>query len=296
MIIKKTLIAALALLFIAVTGCKKSGADQETILKGTTTIVVDESILPIVEDQVAVFESKYNAKIKLISLSESECINSITSGKEKIVILTRKLNKQEEKIIYQNKITPRQTQFATDGIAFICNKNNKDSLISIAELTDFLHQKPSKIKKLVFDNPNSSTVRYLKNKAGLNEMPQKNIFSFNTNNQVIKYVSENENMIGVIGINWIMQPNPDTEKYLNNITTLKVKDVNKTDYFYPSQDNIAGTDYPLARDLYIINCQGGKGLGMGFASFMAGEIGQRIVLKSGLVPKTTPGRKIQVKN
>jgi phosphate transport system substrate-binding protein len=48
----------------------------------------------------------------------------------------------------------------------------------------------------------------------------------------------------------------------------------------------------LARDLYIINCQGYSGLGMGFASFVAGDIGQRIILKSGLLPIRTPGRKL----
>ncbi len=54
--------------------------------------------------------------------------------------------------------------------------------------------------------------------------------------------------------------------------------------------------YPLARDLFIINCQGYSGLGMGFASFIAGEIGQRIVLKSGLLPVRTPGRKLKIRN
>jgi hypothetical protein len=36
------------------------------------------------------------------------------------------------------------------------------------------------------------------------------------------------------------------------------------------QNNIAEGTYPLARDLYIINCQGYSGLGMGFPSFVAG--------------------------
>ena len=283
----------IALLFI---GCNKNEKTKETIIKGTTSIVVDESIFPIVEDQVAVFESKYKAKIKLIPLSEAECVNKLTSGQEKIAILARKLSAKENSVFNQKKIAPRETAFATDGIALIRNKNTNDSLIDLSDVISFLNQKPSKIKALVFDNPNSSTVSYLKNKAKLTTMPTKNIFSFETNNQVIKYVAENDGMVGVIGINWIMQPNAETEKYINKIAILKVKDVLKPNYFYPTQDNIAGTDYPLARDLYIINCQGGEGLGMGFASFLAGEIGQRIVLKSGLVPKTTPGRKIRIKN
>jgi phosphate transport system substrate-binding protein len=72
-------------------------------------------------------------------------------------------------------------------------------------------------------------------------------------------------------------------KGLNNIAIL------------PSQNNIAEGTYPLARDLYIINCQGYSGLGMGFASFVAGDIGQRIILKSGLLPVRMPGRNIIIK-
>jgi phosphate transport system substrate-binding protein len=52
----------------------------------------------------------------------------------------------------------------------------------------------------------------------------------------------------------------------------------------------------LARELYIVNCQGFSGLGMGFASFVAGDIGQRIILKSGLLPYKVPPRKLSIRN
>jgi phosphate transport system substrate-binding protein len=285
-----------ALLILFSIGCKKANDNAETIIKGATTIVVDESILPIAEDEVAVFENKYNAKITLVPQSEAECINSLTSGKVSIAILSRKLSEAEAKVFRQKKIQPRETAFATDGIALIRNKNTTDSLIALSSVIDFLKQKPSAIKGLVFDNPNSSTVSYFKNLAQLNAMPTKNVFSFNTNNQVIKYVAENEGMVGIIGLNWLMQPTAEVESLIGKITILKIKDSNKQNYYYPTQDNIAGQDYPLARDLYIVNCQGGEGLGMGFASFLAGQIGQRIVLKSGLVPKIMPGRNIRVQN
>jgi phosphate transport system substrate-binding protein len=35
----------------------------DTILKGNVTILVDETLKPIIDDQVAVFESRYDAKI-----------------------------------------------------------------------------------------------------------------------------------------------------------------------------------------------------------------------------------------
>jgi phosphate transport system substrate-binding protein len=52
----------------------------------------------------------------------------------------------------------------------------------------------------------------------------------------------------------------------------------------------------VARHLYIVNCQGYSGLGMGFGSFLTGERGQRIILKSGLVPEQIPTRKIKIRN
>jgi phosphate transport system substrate-binding protein len=152
------------------------------------------------------------------------------------------------------------------------------------------------IKGLVFDNPNSSTVRYMNDLSGVKETPAKDVFSFKTNEDVIKYVSENEGMVGVVGVNWLSQPSTALRSDMKNINVLNVKSLNNIGYFAPSQNNIAEGTYPLARDLYIINCQGYSGLGMGFASFVAGDIGQRIILKSGLLPFRMPGRNIIIKN
>jgi phosphate transport system substrate-binding protein len=153
----------------------------------------------------------------------------------------------------------------------------------------------SSIKGLVFDNPNSSTVRYMKELSGTKELPSKGIFSFKTNEEVIQFVSENEGMIGVIGVNWLMEPSLKMRPIVDKINILNVKGIGKTDYFAPTQNNLAERKYPLSRDLYIINCQGYSGLGMGFASFIAGEVGQRITLKSGLLPVKMPGRNIKVR-
>ena len=64
----------------------------------------------------------------------------------------------------------------------------------------------------------------------------------------------------------------------------------------PSQDNIASGSYPLTREIKMLNYQGSSGLGMGFASFVGGDIGQRIILKSGLVPIRIPGRNIKIRS
>ena len=154
----------------------------------------------------------------------------------------------------------------------------------------------SRIKGLVFDNPNSSTVRYMNDLAGIKSIPEKGIFSFKTNQDVIKFVADNDGMIGVVGLNWLSQPKPSMKQFIDKVNVLSVKNLNDKDYYFPSQNNIAEGKYSLARELYIINGQGFSGLGMGFASFVAGDIGQRIILKSGLLPIRIPGRKVNIRN
>ncbi len=292
----KHILLVSGIVFIAFFSCKGIDNSKETILTGTTSILVDESLLPIIEDQVAVFESQYDAKIKLIAQSEKECIQSFVKNKSGTIILSRKLNKQENAVFKNRKIIPKEAPFAIDAIALIKNKKTNDTLIDLTDVIDFLKGDKTKIKGLVFDNPNSSTVRYFSELSGIKSLPENGVFSFKTNEEVIKYVSQNEGMVGVVGLNWLFQPNSSIKKYLENINILSVKDKATNNYIYPSQENIATRKYPLARVLYIINCQGYDGLGMGFSSFIAGETGQRIILKSGLAPMREPSRNISIRN
>jgi len=303
------------LVFFACNQTNNQKSNDETILKGSTSILVDETLLPIIADQVEVFESLYaGSKIKLIAKSEAESVLALAKDTSKIAILSRKLNlalakdtskiailsrklnPEEEKVFESKKITPRTTVFAIDAIAFISNKRNKDTLVALQDVVDFMKgNSNSNIKGLVFDNPNSSSVRYMNELSGLKEMPSKGIFSFKTNEEVIQFVSQNDGMIGIVGVNWLMQPSLKMQPIVDKVNLISVKGIGKTAYYAPTQNNLAEGKYPLARDLYIINCQGYSGLGMGFASFIAGDIGQRIILKSGLLPIKIPGRNIKTR-
>ncbi|WP_298120430.1 PstS family phosphate ABC transporter substrate-binding protein [Flavobacterium sp.] len=273
----------------------KNAPKSDTILEGNTSILVDETLLPIVEDQALVFQNQYNAKLELLPKSEREAVLDFSEDKAGIIVLSRQLNKKEIAVFNQKKIKPRTTPFAIDAVTFIKNKKSNDSLIALKDVLDFLKGTKNNIKGLVFDNPNSSTASYLCKLAGIETLPTDGVFSYKTNEEVIKYVSQNDGMIGVVGINWISQPKPNMKQYIEKVNVLSVKG-DDNDYVYPTQENIGTRKYPLARVLYIINCQGYEGLGMGFASFIAGEIGQRIILQSGLSPIREPSRNIRTRN
>jgi len=288
----------LLLLFLVIT-CKQKDNEKnkDTITEGQATFLVDETLRPLIEDQIQVFESQYDAKIILESKSETEVIQALVNDKSRIAILARSLTQEELDFFARKKIVPRITLFAQDAIALISNKNTNDTLISLTTITAFLQGKSnSTIKGLVFDNPNSSTVRALLEKSGIKEMPSSGVFSFRTNNEVIQYVAENKGMIGVIGNNYIFEPSKEIKEKIKNIHVLSVLNTTDNQYYNPTQNDIAEGKYPLARDLFVVNCQGYSGLGMGFASFIAGETGQRIILKSGLVPKRFPSRNIRLRN
>jgi phosphate transport system substrate-binding protein len=293
----KTLVGFTLLTLLFFFSCQKKNEGIDTITEGKATIYVDESILPIIEDEVAVFEAEYNAKLHLVAKSENEIINDLFNDTARIVILTRTLSARELKVIQSKKINAKTRSFATDAVAFIKSKTSKDTLIALQDVIDFLNGKSlPNIKGLVFDNANSSTARYISELSGLQVNNQKNVFSFKTNEEVLQYVAKNNGMVGVIGINWIFQPPLDLQETVDNVNVLGVKGVNKSEYVFPTQDNLAQGKYPLARRLYLVNCQGYPGLGMGFNSFLIGERGQRIILKSGLVPEQIPTRKISIRN
>ncbi|HEX8575680.1 MAG TPA: substrate-binding domain-containing protein [Flavobacterium sp.] len=284
--------------------CKKDDKQksaEESILAGTTTILVDETIRSIIEDEIEVFESQYPAKITQINKSESEVVNTfLNDSVSRIAILTRKLTSQEEKGFQAKNLSPKITEFAYDAITFISNNSSKDTLVDLQEVINLIQGKPSNIKGLVFENPNSSTVRYMNELAGTKIDNKKGIYSLNSHEEVLKFVTENNGLIGVVGLNFIVQPTPTMGQYRDKFKVLAVRDVKSkaidNKHYTPTQSNIGGGLYPLTRKIYMLNYQGKSGLGMGFASFIAGETGQRIVLKSGLLPIRLPGRIIQVRS
>ena len=273
--------------------CNDKKQDQETMLKGEATIYVDETIAPIIEDQVAVFESDYDAKINLIFKSEAEIVQAIAKDSAKTFILARDLSDNERKVFDQRQIIPKSAMFGTDAIVLIANKQFGDTIVQLNDVLDFMKGKrTSAIKGLVFDNPNSSIVRFMNKLANVDSNIGDGIYSFKSTAEVVKFVAENKNMIGVVGLNWLTEPSEAIQKNRPNINIMSLKGNDSDVAFYPSQNNLADNKYPLARDLYIVNAQGYSGLGAGFASFIAGERGQRIVLKSGLLPIRIPSRKI----
>ncbi|MFM6953932.1 MAG: PstS family phosphate ABC transporter substrate-binding protein [Sphingobacteriaceae bacterium] len=291
---------AVGLLSLLLWGSCQNKNTVQDYTHGQASLVVDESLAPIIEDQLFVFQSAYpEVRVNTLYKPENELLKFFLTDSIRIAVMARTLTPQEAKFYEQKQIRIRVNRFAIDGIALITQKNNPDSLVSVSDVVALMQGKPSAIKNLVFDNPNSSTVRYLKELAKVNSLPSKGVYALKTNPEVIAYVATHPSSIGVVGVNWLVQPDANMTASIDQIKAMGVckgeRKKDATSYFKPTQSDLALGNYPLMRNLYLINCEGGPGPGTGFVSFVAGERGQRIVLKSGLLPDSIPPREVIIR-
>ncbi|QNN42220.1 PstS family phosphate ABC transporter substrate-binding protein [Pedobacter roseus] len=276
----------------------KPDAVKETRTSGTLKILVDESVGPIVQDQIDIFSLDYpDAKFESTVKPEEKLLPAFLNDSVRVIVLPRLLTKAEEKYYSQRNIKINTSRFAIDGIALITNQGNIDSTINVKEVIDILQGKKSD-KKLVFDNAYSSTFQYFKELARISQFPATGVYSKNSSNEVIKLIAEDKNFIGILGVNWITSKNTEVSEYLSQIKVLGVKNVKGgpgDDKFYkPTQDNLINGVYPFLRNINIIDCEGRDGLGTGFATWLRSQRGQLIVLKSGLGPHKLMPREINL--
>jgi phosphate transport system substrate-binding protein len=285
---------------------------EDTPTSGKINITVDETFKPILDSEITVFESIYKyASVNVSYKPEEKAFEDLLNDSARIIIVTRELTSSEKKHFEDLKLFPRVTKIAYDAVALLTNNANPDSQFTEDQLKKIISGEISKWNQLnpkspntpiqiVFDNKNSGTVRYLKDYAGIKNL-SKNSFAEDSSNAVIDYVSKNKNALGIIGVTWVSDRNDSTLlSFINKVHVAEVSPPDSLDergsYFKPYQAYIATREYPLWRTVYIISREARAGLGTGFASFLAHDKGQKIILKSGLVPASMPVRLVELRN
>lgn len=273
---------------------------KEDILVGTLHVAVDESVYPLLKEQEEVFLSAYpNAKIQFLAKPELLAVKELLADKASVAILARELNETEAAYFKQRSITPRVFPVWTDGIVVVNNTKQADTSVTIEYLVEALKGNSADRRKLVFDNVNSSSFRQLKELGKIDKVAGNYVEEAKTASNVLQAVANGSDKIGILGYNEYMDL-ISTFQNKNNIRILSVQNTQgeKADrqFYKPNQSTIATGQYPLRRTFYVLNYQPNMGLGIGFSAFLTGDRGQRIVLRSGLVPATMPGREIIVRD
>ena len=301
---KVKLILLIFFSFFIAQSCNQQKGSEDTVDtpdSGTVKFVADESYQPIVAQEIDVFKRlNINAHPTIVYKPENEALKFLLNDSVNVALLARDLNAEERKFYASKNIHPEANRIATDAITLIVNQASNDTLITIGELKQMLTGKSNTQKNLVFDNANSSLYRYLKQLSGVNDIKQKNIYALKNNRQVLEYVTKNAGAIGVIGLGWLGDPDADYADLVAKVKVMSVKDESSkkypNQYFLPSQNTLMLKQYPLSRNLYIINCSGRMGLGATFTRFLLGEKGQRMIMMSNMMADSIPQREIIIKH
>jgi phosphate transport system substrate-binding protein len=274
----------------------KHGHLLDSPTSGTIKITVDESLKPLIDAEIRAFEGIYrNAKVEATYVSEGKAIEALLMDSARLAIVTRKLVDSELRALEAQTIVPTELKMATGGIALITNRGVTDSLIDLGAFKELLSgtTKSSSVSEIVFDEPGSGVVRYLSDTLNISDRLPEYCFALKGSAAVVEYVSKNPKALGLIDVCWISDGDDSTANtFLSAINVLAVSA--DSGYYKPYQAYLAQHKYPLARDLVMISREARAGLASGFMAFVASDKGQRIVLKSGLVPATMPIRIIEV--
>jgi phosphate transport system substrate-binding protein len=278
----------------------KQGKVLDTPTAGSIKIAVDESLKPLIDAEIQAFEGIYrNAKIEVTYTSEGEAINAMMQDSARLAIVTRKLVDDEVKLLQRQTIVPYQLTVAKSGVALIANKITSDTVIDLTVLKALLSGKNefidglSESQHIVFDQPNSGIIRFLKDTLGLTGGLSANCFAVKGNSAVVDYITKTKNAIGLIDLSWISDHDDSTTTaFLNSVKVMAI--LGDSVAYQPYQAYLAQGRYPLIRNVEIISREARAGLGSGFMAFVASDKGQRIVLKAGLLPATMPIRIVEV--
>jgi phosphate transport system substrate-binding protein len=298
----------LVLLSLAACNRNPEKVPEENATRGNIKIGVDESFTLLAEAELYVFESMYRqAHITPLYKPELEVLDDFMNDSIRIMITTRKLTDEETEFLKAKLINPRTTVIAYDGLAFVVNNRNKDSMLIYNEVKDIFTGRISNWNQIsasnrsgkiivAFDNNKSSSVRFVREKFGIQDSLPSYCLAANNNEEVINFVEKNVNALGVVAVNWISdQADSLTRGFLRRVAVVGLSSEYDTEgivFYKPYQAYIADKTYPLTREVYAINRETFTGLGTGFIKYISVE-GQRIVLKMGMVPATMPVRVVR---
>lgn len=297
--------------------------------KGSAFIVCDDGFRNVLREEIEVFEYQYPESFIIpVYLSEQQALDSLLAGKAPLAITTRELTKEEIRYLKDKhrKIT-RQNCIAVDAVAIIVNKDNPVDLLTMNEIRDILTGKistwaqlavpdTSKIR-IVFDNPGSSTVSYMRNKflpegAMISDNP--NAYAQKSNQDVFDLVKTDRNALGIISVSWLGSELTDTKmpvkerledlqtendtvavEFTDAIKVLKVRGGEDPMGYKPYQAYINDGRYPLFRKVYIICTGSNSTVSHSFFAFLTGFIGQKIISRTGIMPYNVQPRVVQLR-
>lgn len=274
------------LLFVI--SCTKNSDSKDTKVRKETIVYADPAYVALAQELGQVYESVNDSvNIKVVSMPENEAIEKFIQDSIQLVFTSRNIDTAEALYLNSKNKNGKGYLVAQDALAFIINENENDSVYTQSEIkqTFIINRKN---KKIVFNENNSSTLNYMNQYLRPASLTSE-ATATRSSEDLIDYIAQNKNSIGIIGSNFFSNLDDSTA----NIIYSKVKLVGISvdgGVYYPFQADISAHKYPYIRNIYVLNNEHYYGKYSGFKNFILSPRGQRLILKSGLLPIQMPNR------
>lgn len=301
--------------------CLKYEKDPNSSTSGTATMVCDNTFENIFSQEVDVFEYQYpDAHLLVRYASQSEAFDSLFNLNTRTIVAARDLTSQEKSALkakYKKErganVNVRSAKIAVDAVALIVNPKNTVEKLTVPEIADILSGETSEWNqlepsdrgkiKVVIDQQGSSLATFLTDSILDGRELGPNVFAAGSVQDVFNIVESNPDAIGILGVSWIttdMESADLTGKEIaesvlssdpvqgteltKKVKVLKVYRPGQVRAYKPYQQYIFDGSYPLFRQIYMITTASSSNVAGGFYSFVTGPTGQKIILKTGILP------------
>lgn len=317
---------------VAIGGCGKIKKGEYA--SGTAAVFCDDGFKNILDEEIQAFEFSYpDATIVPFYASEQACIDSLLADKCQSIIITRDFTKEERAHIKaENRRIVRSQPIAVDAVAMIVNKDNPVGALSMDEIKKILTGEITRWSqlagndttaiKVVFDAEGSSTVSYMRETflpEGKKITDYIKPYAQKNNAAVFDVVKKDKDALGIISVSWLgndlsvaksvplAQRMEDYANENDSINTELTEEVNIIKVSNPNADNdfspvaykpyqlyINSGEYPLFRKVWMISTASNSTVLHSFYTFVTGFVGQKIIIKSGIMPYHVHSRVVQV--
>ncbi|WP_108977938.1 phosphate ABC transporter substrate-binding protein [Leptospira ryugenii] len=248
-------------------------------------------------------ESHSSIKVTVEGGGSESGIDRLRKGEIDLAISSRDLNQAEFDDLRKTGNLDK-VRVAYDGVAIVVNPSNPVAKLHLSQISDILSGTAKNWKEvggsdapiqLVIRNDKSGTQDYIENHIlrqkdlspadfekhkSRNFSPTAKIVKDNA--EMAKFISENPNAVGYMGMGSAVIDNKDKLK------SLEYAKRPNDPYVTPSIKNVYERKYRLSRELFVVykTDQGGKI--DEFITFITGEQGQALILKSGYLRASLP--------
>jgi phosphate transport system substrate-binding protein len=267
-------------------GGKQFGSEILTVAGSTTLLEVSNMWA---ED----FMKKYGGQITVNGGGSREGIKSLIDKKTNLANSSRSIKEEEKKNASANGVDVKEYAVLWDGIAIVVSKNvgveeitfEQLSKIYKGEITNWkdVGGADAQIVAAARDSSSGTGQYFLEEIVRLGSKDSKDDYSdkcllLQTNADVTNQVSENENIIGYIGLGYLKLAK-------DSLKALKVKNDSASSFVAPSVETVKDKSYPISRELYVYaDANDFSDISQAFIDFILSSDGQDIGLAAGFVP------------